>query len=91
MSTMLQDVALGKIILSVNAVNRMKRHGLKPFHVLETLKYGFQVKSLIPNTHQFVYVFDQFKQVQVVASDMSLNGKPLGAILIITCWATNIR
>lgn len=91
MGTMLQDITLGKIILSTNAVNRMKRHGLKPFHVLDTLRYGFQVRPLIANSHQFVYVFDQFKQVQVVASDANRDGQPLGATLIITCWATSIR
>lgn len=85
MGTMLQDVSLGKIILSTHAVNRMRGHGLKPFHVLETLKYGFPVKSLMPSTHQFVYVFDQFKQVRVIASDTNRDGKPLGATLVITC------
>lgn len=88
---MVQDASLGKIILSAHAVNRMRRHGLKPFHVLETLKYGFPVDSLMAGTHQFVYVFDQFKQVQVIASDRGRDGKPLGATMVITCWASNIR
>ena len=91
MTTIISDATLGKVVLSNRAIDKMRQHDLKSFHVLETLKYGHEIRcSFNEDFQQFVRIFNQDKQVQVVATDKDKAGKSIGATLLITCWSRNI-
>ena len=91
MSTIISDAKLGKVVFTDRATEKMRQHGLKLFHIIDTLKYGHEIRcSFNENFKQFVRTFDQYKQVQVVATDKDKAGKSIGATLLITCWARNI-
>lgn len=92
MSQMVEDAQFGNVILTTNAVSKMNKFGLQPFHVFDTLKHGFKSACTFNDEFlQFNYTFDQMKQVSVVVTDKNKDGKPLGTIIVITLWARNIR
>lgn len=91
MPTVETDTTLGKIIYSDKVLAKMRKYGLYRFHILDTLKHGFNVTSLIPNTYQRTYLAQQNKQVSVIFTVKNRAGKPLGAIRLITCWARPVK
>jgi hypothetical protein len=91
MSSILEDTILGKIILTDKAISKMAEHGLYSYHIIDTLKQGFDVKPLIPGTIQRNYTHSQEKQIGIIFKTHEENGEPLGAILVITCWARNVK
>ncbi len=84
------DATLGRIIFTDNAIQKMKKWGLHTHHIKDTLKHGFNVKPLIPGMHQKHYRHEGEKEIDCLFTLEDKAGKPLGAIMVISCWARNV-
>lgn len=80
----------GPVILSSPAVAQMRAHGLAPFHLLDTLEYGFEVAFPVAGLHEFVGFFETFTQVHIVAAEESSTDTPVGQTKILMCWSSKI-
>jgi hypothetical protein len=91
MPTIETDATLGRIIYTDKAIQKMSQYGLYRFHIVDTLKHGFNVKPLIPGTYQRYYVHQQEKEISVIFTTLNHAGEELGAIRVITCWAKDFK
>lgn len=90
MSETLEDATLGRIIFTDRALTKMKQHGLYHYQIVETLKRGFFVTSIVDGLRQKHLRISGEKEIGLLFTQKDTDtGEPLGAILVISCWARN--
>ncbi len=92
MSTIEEDTVLGRIIYTNNAVSKMNKWGLHTHQIRDTLKHGFLVKPIINDDklYQKHYRWNGEKEIDCLFRLTGNDGKPLGAIMVLSCWAKNL-
>lgn len=94
MSLIKTDATLGKITFTAKALEKMKHWGIYEYYVTDTLKHGHFRRPIIQNEKESIrqmFYKVNGKEVNVLFTRRDINGKPIGAIVVMSCWARNIK
>lgn len=94
MSFIRTDAKLDKITFTKNALDKMKKWGLYEYYITDTLKHGKFCRPIIQNNRETIrqmYYRVNGKEVNVLFTRRDVGGKPIGGILVMSCWARNVK
>ena len=94
MSFIRTDAKLDKISFSDNALKKMKKWGLYEYYITDTLKHGKFCKPIVQNNNESIrqmYYKVNGKEVNVLFTRRAIDGKPIGGIMVLSCWARNVK
>lgn len=94
MSRIKTDATLGKITFTSKAIKKMEEWGIYEYYVTDTLKHGNFRQPIIQNERESIrqmFYKVNGKEVNVLFTRRDIAGKPIGAILVLSCWARNVK
>ena len=86
-----KDDDFGRLIYTDKAISKMDQYGLYNHHIVDALKRGFEVKSIVDGLRQFSYRHAGEKEIGLLVKTHESNGEPIGGVLIISCLAKNVK
>lgn len=94
MSRIKTDATLGKIMFTARALDRMKHWGIYEYYVTDTLKHGKFCRPIMQDDKETIrqmYYRVNGKEVNVLFTRRNGDGKPIGGIRVLSCWARNVK